>query len=111
MPTRQDLIRETLKKLNAIAAGQTPEPEDVQAIDDSMDGVLEETGVRVGNYFNADDTIDAKYLDALATALANFNAPSFGQPQNPASYADAVNRLRYMNPSDYMGQPQNVSYY
>lgn len=111
MPTRQDLINKTLEKLNAIAAGQTPELEDVQTIDSGMNGLLDEAGIRVGNYFNADDTIDDKYLDPLATILANFNAPGFGQAQNPASYADAIARLRYMVPSDYMGQPQNVSYF
>lgn len=111
MPTRQDLIRETLKKLNVLAAGQAPEPEDTTAIDESMDGLLLEAGVRVGNYFNADDEIADEYLDPLATVLANFNAPGFGQPQNGVSFADAINRLRYLRPSDYVGQPQNTSYF
>ncbi len=111
MPTRQDLIRETLKKLNAIAAGQQPEPEDVETIDESMDGLLIEAGVRVGRYFNADDEIPEEALDPLATILANFNAPGFGQAQNADSYADAINRLRYLTPSAYVGAPQNVSFF
>jgi len=111
MPTRQDLIRETLKKLNVIAAGQVPEPEDVTAIDESIDGLLVETGVYVGYYFNADDDIADEFIDPLATILANANAPSFGQPQNPLARMDAVNRLRYLRPTDYVGQPQNVCYF
>lgn len=111
MPTRQDLIRETLKKLNAIAAGQQPEPEDVETIDESMDGLLIEAGIRVGSYFNADDEIAEETLDPLATILANFNAPGFGQAQNIDSYNDAINRLRYLRPRDYVGAPQNVSFF
>ena len=111
MPTRQDLINAALVLLNAIAAGQTPSPEDVDTIDSTLDGLLEEAGIIVENYFNADDTIDEKYLNPLAIIIANENAPGFGQPQNPQSRAIAIARLRYMNPSTYMGQPQNVSYY
>ena len=111
MPTRQDLINAALVLLNAIAAGQTPALEDVQTIDSTLDGLLEEAGIIVENYFNADDTIDKKYLNPLAIIIANENAPGFGQPQNDASRARAIARLRYMNPSNYEGQPQNVSYY
>jgi len=111
MPTRQDLIRETLKKLNAIAAGQAPEPEDVDAIDESLDGLLLEAGVNVGTYYNADDGIDSEFIDPLATIIANGNAPGFGQPQNELARVAAINRLRYLRPSDYVGQPQNVSFF
>jgi len=94
-----------------LAAGQSPEPEDSIKIDNTMDGLLIEAGVRVGSYFNADDEIADECLDPLATVLANFNAPAFGQPQNPLSYADAINRLRYLKPSAYVGQPQETSYF
>lgn len=111
MPTRQDLIRETLKKLNAIAAGQSPEAEDVETIDESLDGLLIEAGINVGIYFNTSDDIDKEFIDPLATIIANGNAPGFGQPQNEVSRMAAINRLRYLRPSDYVGQPQTVSYF
>lgn len=111
MPTRQELIRETLKKLGVLAAGQYPEPEDVNTIDESIDGLLTEAGLYVGNYFNADANILDECLDPLATFLANANAPGFGQPQNPLARGDAVNRLRYMRPITYVGQPQQTSYF
>jgi len=107
MPTRQDLIVATLKLLNAIAAGQSPEAEDVETVDDTIDGKLNElTARRIWRFADYDEFED-ELIDPLAIILANASAPAFGQPRNPVSVLAAEGTLREMRQSDWI--PGNVT--
>lgn len=111
MKTRLDLITATLELLNAIAAGQAPEPEDVISIDKLIDGKIAELNDR--DIYGSPDTaeFEDQYVDPLATLLADMAAPSFGQPRNAESRADAIFRIRAMRPPSYFGQPQTAEYF
>lgn len=102
MKTRSDLIARTLELLNALAAGQDPAPEDVLAIDGTIDGKLTELSRR-GYYTTSDTTqFSDEFVDPLAIILANTSAPSFGQPRNPDSVASAEATLLSLKPSTYV---------
>lgn len=110
--TRQDLIIATLKLLNAVGAGQNPEAEDVQTIDDIVDGKLLELNKR-DIYWSSDrDEFDDEYVDPLAVILANTAAPSYGQPRSPDSVAIAEATLLAMKESTYVpGSVLAVDYF
>lgn len=111
MKTRADLIASTLKLLNAIAAGQTPEPEDVAEIDAILDGKLDELNDREVVYFSDYEEFEDRYIDPLAIILANTAAPGFGQPRNPDSVANAERTLQAFKASSYVGQALQVDYF
>lgn len=112
MKTREDLIKRTLELLNAIAAGQTPEAEDVQTIDELMDGKLEELSIREIAFFPDKDQFDEFYIDPLAIILANTAAPGFGQPRNPDSVFTAEAKLQAFKPSTYVpGSTMQTDYF
>lgn len=112
MKTRQDLIVATLKLLNAIAAGQSPEAEDVEEIDAIIDGKLEALSIRDIAYFPDKDRFEDYHIDPLAIILANTAAPAFGQPRNPDSVAMAEATLQSFKPSTYVpGSSMDTTYY
>lgn len=112
MKTRQDLIVATLYLLNAIAAGQNPEAEDVDAIDAIIDGKLDELSIREVAFFPDKDQFEDFYIDPLAIILANTAAPGFGQPRNPDSVAMAEATLQAFKPSTYVpGSTMDTSYF
>lgn len=112
MKTRQDLITRTLGLLNAIAAGQTPEAEDVQTIDDLIDGKLDELSIRDVAYFPDKDEFEDQFIDPLAIILANTAAPDFGQPRNPDSVFTAEATLQAFKPSTFVpGSTVQVDYF
>lgn len=102
MKTRNDLIVATLKLLNAIASGQTPEAEDVAEIEGLIEGKLDELEYReilqLGDRQEFDDVV----VDPLAIILANTAAPSFGQPRNPDSQMTAERTLRSLRPNTHV---------
>lgn len=100
--TRQDLINRTLELLNALASGQNPEPEDVQTIDDIIDGKLLELNRREIYWSSDRDEFEDEFVGPLATILANEKAPSFGQPRSPDSQAIAEATLLAMKDSTYV---------
>jgi hypothetical protein len=102
MKTRQDLIAATLQLLNAVGAGQNPEPEDVAVIDGLIDGKLAELSWREIFYANDPSEFDDEFVDPLAIILANAAAPSFGQARNAESQAAAESILRQMRNSTYV---------
>ncbi|WJR67236.1 hypothetical protein QTA58_00230 [Neorhizobium sp. CSC1952] len=112
MKTRQDLIERTLDLLNVIAAGQSPEAEDVQQIDKLIDGKIAELNAR-DIYYTSDTTqFEDQYLDALATIIGDMAAPDFGQARNEERVLAAVNRIREMKPSTYVpGSTLQVDYF
>lgn len=112
MKTRQDLIAATLELLNVLAAGQAPDPEDALTIDGLIDGKIAELNRQDIIYFTDTQNFEDEYVDPLATILADMAAPSFGQPRNPESRADAIARLQAMKPSTYVsGTPLQVDYF
>lgn len=112
MQTRQDLIVATLKLLNAIAAGQSPEAEDVNEIDKLIDGKLAELSIRDIAFFPDRKRFDDFYIDPLSIILANAAAPSFGQPRNLESVAVAEATLQAFKPSTYVsGSTMDTTYY
>ena len=112
MKTRQDLIVATLKLLNAIAAGQSPEAEDVDEIDGLIDGKVEELTIRDVAYFPDKENFEDQYIDPLSIILANTAAPSYGQARNPDSVAMAEATLHAFKPSSYVpGTSVDAVYY
>lgn len=102
MKTREDLIAATLFLLNALAAGQTPDAEDSEAIDALINGKIVELN-RQDIYFSSDtERFEDEYIDPLATILADMAAPAFGQPRKPDSRDDAIARILGMKPSTYV---------
>lgn len=112
MKTRADLIAATLMLLNALAAGQSPEAEDSDTIDGLIDGKVAELNAQ-DIYFSTDtQNYEDQYVDPLATILADMAAPSFGQPRNPVSRQDAIDRIQAMKPSTYVnGSVAQVDYF
>lgn len=112
MKTRQDLIAATLELLNVLASGQAPEPEDVLTIDGLIDGKIAELNARDIYWCANTQQFEDQYVDPLATLLADMAAPSFGQPRNADSRADAINRIREMKPSTYVsGSVMTAEYF
>lgn len=112
MKTRNDLITTTLELLNAVAAGQSPAPEDVQKIDGIIDGKLHELEIREIVYLASTEEFDDVYVDPLSIILANTAAPAFGQPRNPDSAFAAERTLLSLKPSTYVsGTALEVDYF
>lgn len=112
MKTREDLITATLQLLNAIAAGQAPEAEDVETIDGLIDGKVAELNRRDIIFFTDTEEFDDEFVDPLATILADMAAPTFGQGRKPESVAEAIARLYAMRPSTYVsGSAQQTEYF
>jgi hypothetical protein len=112
MKTRADLIAATLKLLNVLAAGQSPEAEDVEEIDAIIDGKLAELNLREIIYIADTDEMEDELIDPLSVILANTAAPSFGQPRNEESRLTAEATLRSFAPSTYVrGSVVAVDYF
>jgi hypothetical protein len=113
MKTRQDLILATLKLLQADGGlGQDPPPENVQDIEGIIDGKLEELSDRGIYGANDPNEFEDKFINPLATILANEAAPSYGQPRNEASNQTAESTLRQLRNSTYVpGSVLPVEYF
>lgn len=102
MKTRADLIAATLKLLNVLAAGQSPEAEDVEEIDAIINGKLDELALREILVVADRDEFEDELVDPLSIILANAAAPTFGQPRNEESRLIAEATLRAFIPSTYV---------
>lgn len=111
MKTRQDLIVATLKKLNVLAVGQSPEPEDVEEIDDILDGKLDDLNRRGLVWVPDHDQFDDVLIDPIAIILASMSAPAFGQASKPESVFLAENNLRELRDSDRVSADVTPSLY
>jgi hypothetical protein len=112
MKTRTDLIVATLKLLNVLAAGQSPEPEDADEIDGIIDGKLSELNLREIIFIADPEELEDELVDPLSIILANTAAPSFGQPRNEESRLIAEATLRAFAPSTYVrGSTLAVDYF
>lgn len=112
MKTRQDLIAATLKLLNAIAAGQDPEPEDAIEIDQLIDGKIRELNKRDIIFFTNTTQFEDEFIDPLAVIIANQAAPAFGQPRDQTRENVAIGTLYAMRTSTYVsGSVLSVDYF
>lgn len=102
MKTRSDLIVATLKKLNAIAAGQNASAEDVQEIEDIIDGILDEIEATDVIVLADRDEFEDMVIDPLAVILANAAAPAFGQASDEGRKMASEARLRSLKASTYV---------
>jgi hypothetical protein len=83
--TRTDLIRQALQELGLLASGQTPPPEDSEAVDEHVDGVLAMLSRRDIVTVDDVDDIPEEWFLPLATILGDASASSFGMAGLPAS--------------------------
>lgn len=102
MQTRQELIERTLKLLNVLAAGQSPEPEDVETVDKYIDGLIDELSDNGTIYSSDKQQFEDKFIDPLATILGDVAAPDFGQGRDRERWLTAVQRLQSMKPNTYV---------
>lgn len=112
MKTRQSLITAVLDKLNATAAGQNPDPEDVTFIDSKIDGKVAELNANDVLYWSLTDEFPDEVVDPLSILIASDNAPAYGQQSSPEAVAVATARLQALKPSTYVkNSPQQVEYF
>ncbi len=83
MKTRTDLIIEVLDLLGVSQTGQQPAAEDVEKVDQSIDGKFSELARRKVFYVQDRNAIDEDAFQPLATLVANAVAPKFGVPRDP----------------------------
>lgn len=75
--TRADLVSRALKFLGKLRAGQAPEAEDYQSVDDEIDPLLENLKFRNIVYVPDPDDIDDAIFQPLARRLAGECAADF----------------------------------
>lgn len=75
--TRAELVARALKFLGKLRAGQAPEAEDAQAVDDEIDPLLESLNIRKIIYVPDPDEIDDAVFQPLARRLAGECAVDF----------------------------------
>jgi hypothetical protein len=99
--TRRDLVAEALVNLGILAAGQQPDAEDFEAVDNKFDTLM--AWLEATLIIDLDNTIDAipdEWFNPLAVLLADEAALSFGLPGVPAAQgapspvAAAIDKLR-----------------
>jgi hypothetical protein len=113
--SRLDLISRALRELKALAAGQTPSPEDSKTIQESLSGVqeyLEAAGVGTIDFENVDP---ADFL-ALAHVVAFANAGPFQLAGQELSDLAALSergekRLRRVREGDFAYAPVRADYF
>lgn len=115
--TRNDLVNQALRNLGILAAGQTADTEDFEAVDDHVDGTLAQLAVRDIVTIVDDDDIPIEWMEALSVVLADAAAIEFGQagiptsPEKPNPVGDAEALLREMNRGRPTGEPQRGEYF
>ena len=116
--TRNDLVNEALMNLGVLAAGQSPDAEDFQAVDGKVDALY--ARLEAQDLIDLDNTVDeipAEIFNQLAVLLADDAALEFGLPGVPASPSnpqpveaaeDSIRRATYARPT-YV--PQKTEYF
>ena len=77
--TREELVNEALKNLQAVVAGNEPEDEDYDEVDGKVDTLVAQLAVDEICDVSDLDEIPAEWFDALAELLANNCSTKFGQ--------------------------------
>lgn len=109
--TRDELVDRALKKLLMIGAGQSPEAEDQETVDDMVDAVLADLAERGVVYVGNPEAIPVAIFEHLADCLAQAAAPDFGLPRDASVIAFAEGRLRVIAASRPSGEPQQTDYF
>ena len=115
--TRSDLIEQALKVLGVLAAGQSAEAEDFDAVDDYIDSLLAELSARDLVTVDDPEAIDETVFLPVSILLAGEACQEFGlaslptSPQNPDPIAAAEKRLREVLYARPTGEPQRSEYY
>ena len=98
--SRNDLVSQALANLGILAAGQQPNAEDFDAVDNMLDQLrawLEETEILTIDNI---DEIPPEFFNPLAVLLADDAALMFGLPgvppsqSNPAPRQNAIDNIR-----------------
>jgi hypothetical protein len=99
--TRRDLVNAALVNLGILAAGQQPDAEDFEAVDDKFEPLI--AWLEAAQIIDLDLTIDAipdEWFNPLAVLLADEAALEFGlpgmpaAPNSPSPVAIAIDKLR-----------------
>jgi hypothetical protein len=76
--TREELVNEALKNMQAVDAGQEPEDEDYDEVDSRVDTLFAQLGADEICTIGNEEEIPGEWFDALAELLANVCATKFG---------------------------------
>jgi hypothetical protein len=111
--TRNDLVNEALMNLGVLAAGQSPDAEDFQAVDGKVDALY--ARLEAQDIIDLDNTVDQiphEIFNQLAVILADDAALEFGLPGVPPSQSnpqpveaaiDSIRLVTYARPT-YVSQ-------
>lgn len=111
MKSREDLVNRALRKLGALPAGQSAEPEDYQAVNGTVESVLSDLASRDIWQWGDPDQIDEDAFEHLAGLLAQANAMDFGVAEDEQKKQLLESRLRQLSLTFLSGEPQRVEYY
>lgn len=111
MQSREQLVKQALKEIRVVAAGQTPSAEDAQTVDDVVVPVLSDLSKRNVYPFGDPDQIEDDAFVHLAVILGNSVAGQFGQASDEAVRLLAESRLRQLYAEQLSGQPVVVDYF
>lgn len=111
MKSREQLVKQALKEIKVVAAGQTPSAEDAQTVDDVVVPVLSDLSKRKVYPFGDPDQIEDDAFVHLAIILGNQVAGQFGQASDDAVRLASEARLRQLYAEQLSGQPVQVEYF
>jgi len=87
--TRRELVAEALINLGVLAAGQQPDAEDFEAVDNKFDPLVARLEQQeILDLDNSVDEIPDEFFAPLAVLLADDSALMFGLPGIPASQSN-----------------------
>lgn len=112
---RADLVGEALKNLGVLAAGDTPENEDFEYVDEKVDATIEELSALEVARVQDLDQIPLPWFNPLAAYLANSCKLKFSVSAEKAQVLDqeaatALRKLKLMNRSTATYEPLRVAY-
>jgi hypothetical protein len=109
--TRTDLIRRSLEVLGVLAAGQSPSAEDVSAISDNLQPVVDELAADEIVYIADLESIDDALFLSLAVCVADAMSDDFGVTLPLGKAADAKAKLLRIGRNTAKYTPQVTSYF
>jgi hypothetical protein len=116
--TRRDLVNEALVNLGILAAGQQPDAEDFEAVDNKFEPLI--ARLEKSDIIDLDTTVDEipdELFAPLAVLLADDAALGFGLPGVPASQSQpapvqfAIDRIRLVTYARPTYEPQKTEYF
>ena len=110
--TSDDLAKRALGILGKLEAGQTPNPEDVDAVKAVIAPLVSQLGLESVTYVGDENEIDDPVFLPLAKRLALEVAPDFGLPAaDEAAIQDANMPLRRLSATRPTGIPVRAEYF